>query len=147
MTDDPHERPALAHGLRDPRELGVVLEQAPQRLRLLADLARKQRSRLVALTGSGNDTRFTSDEDALDLETVVEDDDIRGESDVESTDVREPERSRRDGDAAPSASSSETPSACKFRTASIIDSRLPASIPSGARTAPSCTESSTLPRL
>jgi hypothetical protein len=57
----------------------------------------RRKARYCPSIGSGNDTRFTSDEDPFDLETFVENDDIRSKADVEATDVRQPERARRDG--------------------------------------------------
>ena len=45
MPDHAHEpQVALAHGGRDPRDLGVVLEEAPQRRGLLADLRQEARA-------------------------------------------------------------------------------------------------------
>src|SRR6059058_242391 len=51
----------------------------------------------AAGTGSGDDTGLAADEDAVDLEVVVEHDDVGGQTGLEATDRREPDDLRRHG--------------------------------------------------
>ena len=85
----------------------------------------------------GGDMNVAGDEHPLDLDVVVEDDDVGRQADVEpARSPRSPSTRAGTAVAASTASASGTPRACRFRTASIIVSTLPASTPSGPRTAP-----------
>ena len=142
MADDADEvRPA--RGLGDPRELGAMRQQPAQRSRLLADL---REERAPGAGGSGGDTRFAANEDTLDLQFFGKDEQVCGCADLDPARVGA-DHARRDGGGRPSAASSGTPSACRFRTASIIVRTLPARTPSPSRrTTPSRTSTETSPR-
>ena len=75
-----------ARGLGDARVLGAVLEQAAQRSRLLADL-REEPGAGRSGTASGCDTGLASDEHALDLEFLAEDDEVGGGADLDPAGV------------------------------------------------------------
>ena len=91
------------------------------------------------------DVDAARDEHPDDVEPVVQDDHVGGQARPEPADLLQPEHPRRDARRSGDRLASGTPSSCRFRTAWIIVSTLPASTPSGPRTVPFRTSTSRLP--
>ena len=118
-------------------EVGALLDEAEKRGWLLADLGQEARARftdrLAGGTGSAwasaDDTFTPVHEDAVDLELVGQSDDVGGKPDRETSDRGQAQHARGHLGGRRDTSASDAPSACRFRTASIIVSVLPASSP------------------
>ena len=92
VADDAHERAPRSRAAAATRANSAsCVEQRRSASRLLADLREEARAaRLGRPRAQADDTRSASDEHALDLEVVVEDDDVGGQPDVEAPGLAAP---------------------------------------------------------